>query len=395
MSEPTPPQRFTLRDLSLPARLVLSAFLISVGIGYASAMVQLHFQQSGRNGGHLPTKENVIDTFHGKKDLTSQLVKLITGPEAGNPDKGDNMTPAFFKSDGGEFKRAITREKRPEAEVWAEREGERAAILAWIKDGVRKEYYMEDAFPLPADLKDKPLTEKFNNAGKAKIRSIFAERCARCHDPQNGMGNAANFPLDKYDAIAKYAKVNRGFMSIEKLTQSTHAHLLSFAVLYCLTGLIFAFTRFPAVIRGTLGPLVLVAQLFDISCWWLARIEGPLGEQFALAILYTGAVVGGGLALQIGLSLWDMYGGKGRLVLVLLTAATGYGGYVAYEKVVVPHLADEQAAFQAAQQEAQKPKKEGDNPKENGDAPEGEKKKAADQDKPAKGKDCDDHQGGS
>jgi hypothetical protein len=385
MHEPTPPQRFTLRDLSLPARLVLSAFLISVGVGYLSAMVQLHFQQSGRNGVHLPTKENVIETFHGKKNLTSQLVRLISGPETGNPDKGDNMTPAFFKSDGGEFKKAITREKRPEAEVRAEREGERAAVLAWVK-----EYYMEDAFPLPADLKDKPLTEKFNNAGKAKIRSIFNERCARCHDPQNGMGNAANFPLDNYDAIAKYAKVGRGFMSIEKLTQSTHAHLLSFAVLYCLTGLIFAFTSYPALIRGVVGPLVLVAQVADVSCWWLARIEGPLGEQFAVAIMYTGGVVGAGLAIQIVFGLFNMYGLKGKIVLLLLAAALGYGGYMAYEQIIAPHLAEESAAFKAANEEAEKAKKEAGNPKEKPDAQEAPDKKNG-----GKGKDSCPDQGGS
>ncbi len=358
MSAPSPYPRLTLRDLSLPVRLVLSAFLIAVGVGYASALVQLHFQHSGRNGAPLPTKENVIETFHGKSDLTSPLVKLITGPETGNLDQGKTMAPAFFKSDGGEWKKAVR--KRPEAEVHAEREGERAAILAWVKDGVRKEYYQEDAFPLPADLKDKPLTAKFNVDGKAKVRSILTERCVRCHHPTEGEGKAVGFPLDNYEAVAKYAKVSRGFMSIEKLTQSTHAHLLSFAVLWCVTGVIFAFTSYPALIRGVLGPLVLVVQVLDVACWWLARIEGPLGEQFALTIMYTGGVVGLGLALQIVLSLWDMYGAKGRLVLLLLIAATGYGTYVVYDKVVAPHLAEEMAAFKAAQDEAQKPKKDAD-----------------------------------
>jgi hypothetical protein len=362
MYEPTPPPRFPLRDLSLPARLVLSAFLISVGVGYVSAMVQLHFQQSSRNGGPLPTKDNVIDTFHGKKDLTSQLVKLITGPETGSLEQGTTMAPAFFKNDGGEFKKAAR--KRPEAEVWAEREGERAAILAWVENGVRKEYYMEDAFPLPADLRDKPLTAKFNNDGKAKIRSIFVERCVRCHHPTEGEGKAASFPLDNYDAIAKYAKVSRGFMSIEKLTQSTHAHLLSFAVLYCLTGLIFAFTSYPGWFRGLVAPLVLVAQVIDIACWWLARIEGPLGEHFAVAILYTGGVVGFGLAIQIVLGLFNMYSLKGKLVLLLLAAAGAFGGYVAYEKVVVPHLAEEVEAARAAQEESRKAPQEGDKGKD-------------------------------
>jgi hypothetical protein len=377
MYEPTPPQRFTLRSLSLPARLVLSAFLIAVGVGYVSAMVQLHFQQSSRNGGPLPTKDNVIDTFHGKKDLTSRLVQLITAPESLKFDGHGTMAPAFFKTDGGEFRKEV--KKRPEEEVRAERDGERAAVLAWIKDGARKQYYMEDAFPIPAELKEKALTGRFDNGGKAKIRSIFTERCVRCHHPTDGEGSAMNFPLDNYDAIAKYAKVSRGFMSIEKLTQSTHAHLLSFAVLYCLTGLIFAFTSYPALIRGIVAPVVLVAQVIDIACWWLARIEGPVGEQFAVAILYTGGIVGVGLAIQIVFGLFNMYSIKGKLMLVLLAAAAAYGGYVAYEKVVVPHLAEEVEAARAAQEEARKAPQEGDKAGEKGKGAK-EKDKEADKD---------------
>ena len=41
-----------------------------------------------------------------------------------------------------------------------------------------------------------------------------------------------------------------------------------------------------------IAPLPLLAQVADISCWWLARLEGPIGEQFAQAILVTGGIVG-------------------------------------------------------------------------------------------------------
>jgi hypothetical protein len=262
--------------------------------------------------------------------------------------------------------------------VRAERDGERAAVLAWIKDGVRKEYYMEDAFPLPPELKEKALTERFNSNGKARVRSIFKERCVRCHHPTDGEGPAMSYPLDNYDAVAKYAKVSRGFMSLEKLTQSTHAHLLSFAMLYCLTGLIFAFTSYPALIRGVVAPLVLVAQVLDIACWWLARLEGPLGEHFAEAILYTGGVVGVGLAIQIVFGLLNMYGVKGKLVLLLLAAAAGYGGYVAYEKVVAPHLAEEAAAARAAQEGPRKAPQDGAKPDEKGKGENGKGEKDKD-----------------
>src|SRR5262249_14884675 len=114
-------------------------------------------------------------------------------------------------------------------------------------------------------------------------------------------------------------------MSVERLTESTHLHALSFAVLFTLTGLVFAFSSYPVWIRCFLAPLVLLAQVVDLSCWWLARLDG-IGPYFALAIMGTGAVVGTGLMLQIVLSLFNMYRWSGKLVLLLLFAGAAAGG---------------------------------------------------------------------
>ena len=95
-------------------------------------------------------------------------------------------------------------------------------------------------------------------------------------------------------------------MSLEHLTQTTHLHLLSFCVLWMLTGLIFAFSSYPTWVRCILAPVVLLAQVADVCCWWLARLNG-VGPYFALAIIGTGTVVGFGLFLQIMLSLFNMY----------------------------------------------------------------------------------------
>ena len=46
MSSPTP--RLTLRDLPLPAKLLVTTFLISVGLGYLWAMAQVHFKHAPR-----------------------------------------------------------------------------------------------------------------------------------------------------------------------------------------------------------------------------------------------------------------------------------------------------------------------------------------------------------
>jgi hypothetical protein len=135
-------------------------------------------------------------------------------------------------------------------------------------------------------------------------------------------------------------------ISVEALTQSTHAHLLSFAVLFTLTGLTFAFTSHPGLLRGTLGPIVLVAQVLDIACWWLARVP-DYGPIFANAIVGTGSVVGIGLMLQIVLSLLNMYGpnGKAVVLVLLIGGGAGVGGVMA--KVIQPAL-DEERKLQDA-----------------------------------------------
>src|SRR5262245_35912281 len=62
---PTPtPTRYTLRDLPLPAKLVLTTFLISVGIGYLWAMAQIHFKHASA-GETMPTLADLVARFSG------------------------------------------------------------------------------------------------------------------------------------------------------------------------------------------------------------------------------------------------------------------------------------------------------------------------------------------
>ena len=113
--------------------------------------------------------------------------------------------------------------------------------------------------------------------------------------------------------------------------------VVAFAVLFTLTGLIFAFTSYPAFLRGSLGPAVLVIQVADVACWWLARLDG-VGPTFALAIIATGSLVAIGLFFQIMLSLFSMYGTRGKAVLVLLIALTALGFWWLWTGHIAPAL---------------------------------------------------------
>jgi hypothetical protein len=357
------PTRFTLRQLPFPAKLVLSCFLIAVGLGYFSALVQLHLQHSSRNGEHLPGPGDVIEVFAGKKKAdpseagakpVSKIERLIMGPVEGKPWNGQgSMAAAFFHKDGAGYARRV----KENPAVRDEREGERKALQAWLNapDEDRRKAYDADAYPLPPELVGQPLTADYraNNGGSAKVKSILTDRCARCHSKGEAQ---EQFPLETYTQVVKYTTLvsadapvdgwvkSERQISIEKLTQSTHAHLLSFAVLFTLTGLVFAYTDYWSWLRCVLGAGVLIAQVVDIACWWLARIDG-VGVVFAAAIIFTGGVVAMGLVAQIVLSLFNMYGPKGKTVvaLLLLLGAAILG--VVYVQAIAPALKAQREAL--------------------------------------------------
>jgi hypothetical protein len=373
--------RWTLRDLPLPAKLVLTTFLISVGLGYLWAMAQIHFKHATDSGKALPGPEELVPKFSGvpwpleprperptdekpvddlgranavgiqgdavkvktllaqrcvwchKKekedtplgayDALAELLKKTTDYPKGHLYRvltgerkswdSENMVKAFFEKSEGWKDLPVEERKKLEPQ----REAERLALLAWVEAGAPKAQYEADAFPLPADspaLKD--LSRSFRTVGAAVIPNAGGEKK----------------PVDKWTE----AKNKR--LSVDKLTQSTHAHLLTFSLLWAATGLIFAFTSYPSSVRCLLSPLVLIAQVIDVACWWLARLEPPVGPYFALAIMATGAIVGMGLTAQIVLSIWNMYGPKGKAVVVLmfLTGAGLFG--LTYVKVIAPQL---------------------------------------------------------
>src|SRR5580693_1805794 len=111
------PKPFAIRDLPIPAKLVITCFLLAVGGGYFSAMVQLHFQDS-KSGEAMPTVQDVILKFTGKKWFetdppkpVSKLEKLVAGPIEGAPWNGNgSMAPAFFSKDGAGFDKEIKKD---------------------------------------------------------------------------------------------------------------------------------------------------------------------------------------------------------------------------------------------------------------------------------------------
>jgi hypothetical protein len=367
--------RLLLRDLPLAARLTLALFLISTGLGYVAALVQLHFQHA-RAGSALPTREDAVRIFHGQAGRESKIQLLLEADDAGPFNGGGQMSAAFTKKSDG-WKKAVrdqakklAREKgtKPEdqeaaaeAELRQPRDGERLAVLAWVAAGAPKKDYEKDRFTLPPDMADHPVTGEYLASGAndnkdepraVKVKSVLDARCVRCHNQDSPEdAKAGEFPLDTYDRLKPYLTAEgSSAMSLTKLAQTTHVHLLGFSMLYGLTGLLLAFSSYPAVLRCVLCPLPLAAQVVDISFWWLGRLPEPYGPQFAGLAVVSGAVVAVGLMLHILLGLWDLFRTRGRVVLVaLLLAAAAGAGAAEYSKAYLQnYLLQEKAGAPAA-----------------------------------------------
>ncbi len=374
MSDTPACSRFCLRDLPLPAKVVITCFLLSVGLGYTAAMVQLHFQDS-KSGQPMPTVEDVVLKFTGKKWFetdpprpVSKFVKLIVAPDEGLPFNGSgSMSAAFFGKDPEYIKHV--RGAGPRPELRAEREGERDVLVLWANADptARKAAYQDDHFGIEPGKLPKAITKEFRSAdGTAvKVKAIIDARCARCHgkgEPQESMPLETYAQIEKYLAVPAPVTVPPGGgwvrveepMSLEKLTQSTHAHLLSFSMLFSLTGLVFAFTSYCGLLRCIVGPWVLIAIVTDVCFWWLARLSEGYGQYFAMGVLGTGGAAGLGLGAQITLSLWNMYGPKGKVVIVGLFALGAATGGLVMTTVALPGLEAKKAEAEKARAEAAK-----------------------------------------
>lgn len=365
MTEPTP-ERLTLRDFPLAIRLLMTVFLLSVGLGYFSALIQLHFQHA-QAGELMPTGDDAVRIFHGAtgEKPKSKIEQLLEAPETEKFNGSGQMRSALTTKT--EEWRAALRDKvkelakgeKPteehvaeankfvrESKLGQEREGERLAILEWVGNGAKKKEF--EKFPVPASLAKQSITEEFlkevDNKKVINIGQIITTRCVECHGPN---GEQADFPLNNFAAVKKYTVVQTATaMSLTKLAQTTHVHLLGFSMLYGLTGLILAFSSYPCWVRVLICPLPLVAQVIDISCWWLARFD-PL---FAHVIIYTGGAVAFGLMLHIVLSLLNMYRAGGKIILLLMFAGAAGGGYFLKTEIIDPYLVKEKAAATEAEE---------------------------------------------
>lgn len=295
--------RWKLRNLDVPQKLLVAVIVATVGGGYAAALANLFAQHSEADGKATIRLDDIASVWknEGPKAVLSKLQDSLGMDDVIRRYHGSGGVTQWESVLDGSMKSMIV-DKMVEDEgdsppIQKRAEALRSMLKEWARlpEAKRKAAY-EDGSAVNDDgfaLFDPPA-----NANKDEyspvVKDTIQEYCVRCHKPGGVDAEAARYPLTDYKEVSKYLSVDTG-MSLKALAMTSHVHLLGFSILFAMTGFLFSMTDFPWILRFLFVPLPLAAQVTEIACWWLAKVD----VVFAKMIFYLGPVVGLGLAIQI------------------------------------------------------------------------------------------------
>jgi hypothetical protein len=242
--------RPTLRDLSPPARLLVTLYLLTVAAGLAAGEFNVLASHAGADGKPGLSMEDLRRVFHGRPGWT------LLGS----------------KVDGGSMEKHVPVPS------------ERRTLLAWAAGGAREE-------------------------GFDAARKVLDLRCVRCHSPA---GEKEGSPFAdareagaRYDLVVRYAGPDRGMSDAARAT-STHAHLLGMGTMFLALGVVFLFTDTPRPVRAAAVAAPFAGMAIDIGSWWLSI----LSPAFVWAVVAGGVLVAASAAVLVARPLWEMWGPK-------------------------------------------------------------------------------------
>ncbi len=214
MSE-LPPHRHYLHYSELPysQRVLFTATLLILGMGYLFALLNVYFTYAGRAGGNplMLSYEDIVVAYSGS-GKGSRLEAALRGPMS-------TMLPP----------------------------DERNVIIAWVQSGASHAAYDKDI---------KPTVDK---------------RCMTCHD-----GSNPHLPVfSGFDNLKKVTETDTG-ASIATLVRVSHIHFFGLTFIFFIVGTIFshAYVR-PVWLKCMVVGLPFVAIMADVSSWYFTKIYHP------------------------------------------------------------------------------------------------------------------------
>jgi hypothetical protein len=206
------PRYLHFRQLPYSLRVLYSAALCILGLGYLFALIHLYNTYAGKDGDASSVSyEDMVIAYSGSgKD--SRLESALRG----------SMSTMLPKDELG-------------------------GIVTWVQQGA-----------------DRASFEK-------EVRPVFEKRCLACHDGSNP--HLAN--LDGYDNVKKMTEKDTG-TPLATLVRVSHIHLFGLTFIFFLMGLIFshAYLR-PVWFKCTVVAVPFLMIFVDISSWYVTKYYHP------------------------------------------------------------------------------------------------------------------------
>ncbi len=194
-------------DCPLSERLLYTAFLLLMGIGYLMALTYIYLSHQGHDGKPGLSMEDIVDNYYGNRSGT-RLEAAIRGPMAGYIQAQD-----------------------------------RHHVVEWLKSGAPERDY------------------------ESRIRPILAKTCLQCHSPASGL----KVPdLTTYAAVRAVAEVDTG-VSLLSLVRLSHIHLFGIGLVLLAVGFVFRLAALPEWLKATLLVVPFVSMFADILAWFLTK----------------------------------------------------------------------------------------------------------------------------
>jgi hypothetical protein len=197
-----------LRRLATREKLLFSAFLILVGVGYLMALGLIYAVDAGRDGKPGISVQDIADDYYGNRSGT-RLEAAIRGPMAPHLDSIES----------------------------------RHKIVAWLKSGAPEDQY------------------------QTTIKPILQRDCVICHSATAGHGLP---DFTSYAGVHEVAQVDTG-QSIESLVRLSHIHLFGIGLLLLTVGMVFRCAEGPAWFINAVIVTPFAAVFVDVLAWYLTK----------------------------------------------------------------------------------------------------------------------------
>lgn len=233
-------ERYTrFRDISVSERILNTVFLLTIGLGYLTALANLYYTNQGRDGIAGLSFDDVVISYYGSSNQT----------RLGNAIKGIMEPNLRFKSD-------------------------KDVILKWIQRGAIEPEYKE------------------------KVAPILNRDCIVCHTPSV---NPSLPDLTHYATVSEVA--HAGGATIPALIRVSHIHLFGIAFILFFIGKIFLLCDLNVQVKRIAVVIPFGAMLLDVLSWFITRHV----SSFAYVVIFSGALMGISMGLQIMLSVYQMW----------------------------------------------------------------------------------------